>query len=1119
MKDYRLENEILENIERFVRKYYLNQFIRGLLMTAGITGIIFIALVITEYFGYLDTGWRTVLFFAYLLIAAVLLLIFTIIPLFRYKKIGRTINEEDAARFIGRHFSDIADRLLNTLQLIKIGRELDSDGGLLKASIIQRTKDLRIFKFENAVSIKQTIRVFKYMLIPLLLILLSMIIMPGNVTEPANRLIQFNKQFEKPVPFTIEILNKNLVAVQQQDFILRIKLSGSEIPAEIGINIEGVNYKMNREKDFVFIHRFRTLQNSKAFYFESFDYKSREYELIVFPKPVILNFIRKLTFPSYLNKQPEIQSNEGDCSVPEGTLVEWVFTVKDADNVIFKRNGESIDVTRDGNGTFRLSQKLFENISYTFFPVNRHTFISDSLSYNIQVIRDGYPSVNISEYADSSVTNTVFVTGTIKDDYGFSALFGHVYLLNRETRDTLNRIKVQIPIDKAVNNQNFLYAIDLDSINLMNSGDVSYFFEVWDNDGIRGSKSARSEVKTVVILSKEEMERKVESNEEEISDFLEKGKELTEKMNRDIEVLKKRMIEERTSDWQERKKLEELLDKSKELETKLEKIQKMNRENLEMGEKSIETSERLLEKQRMINEMLDQIMTPELKKQLDEIRELLKKVDKDKVNEMLEKIKLSTKELERELDRNLGLLEKLAFERKTEKAINDLRKMSENMEELSKRSVLNQQPEKIVSEQERLNSEYDSLKKRISEVEELGRKLEDPVDLGDSKSKLDTISKKMQEGLNDLKSGNSNKAAKEQKDAGSKMNELANAMEQSLNSQEEEQMGEDAKTIRILLENILRLSFEQERLITTTGKISRNDPSYNQNQKKQKDVVTQIGVVEDSLQAIAKRQVMIKPVISKEIAVIKSNVTLVLESMDQRNINQAVTRQQYIMTALNNLAVMLNESLEKMNEQMAQSMSSKSGNKSCSKPGNKGGKMSAKGIKEMQKALGEQLKRLKEGMEGKKNEGMNKSGSSSMFSREIAKLAAQQEAIRNEMQKMRDGSDGLSAEEREALNQIAKEMEQMEKDLVNKKVNNQLLERQQNILTRLLESEKAEMMRDKEEERKSTEAKNQKYSNPNGNFKYNGKKDVGMDEIKYTVPSFSPFYRNKINGYIVKIGN
>lgn len=178
MKDYRLENEILENIERFVRKYYLNQFIRGLLMTAGITGIIFIALVITEYFGYLDTGWRTVLFFAYLLIAAVLLLIFTIIPLFRYKKIGRTINEEDAARFIGRHFSDIADRLLNTLQLIKIGRELDSDGGLLKASIIQRTKDLRIFKFENAVSIKQTIRVFKYMLIPLLLILLSMIIMP-----------------------------------------------------------------------------------------------------------------------------------------------------------------------------------------------------------------------------------------------------------------------------------------------------------------------------------------------------------------------------------------------------------------------------------------------------------------------------------------------------------------------------------------------------------------------------------------------------------------------------------------------------------------------------------------------------------------------------------------------------------------------------------------------------------------------------------------------------------------------------------------------------------------------------------------------------------------------------
>jgi HD-GYP domain-containing protein (c-di-GMP phosphodiesterase class II) len=95
-------------------------------------------------------------------------------------------------------------------------------------------------------------------------------------------------------------------------------------------------------------------------------------------------------------------------------------------------------------------------------------------------------------------------------------------------------------------------------------------------------------------------------------------------------------------------------------------------------------------------------------------------------------------------------------------------------------------------------------------------------------------------------------------------------------------------------------------------------------------------------------------------------------------------------------------------------------------------------------------------------------------------------------------------------------MEQTEKDLVNKRILQETLNRQQDILTRLLESEKAELQREQEERRQSTEAKNQKFSNPSSDFQYNRQKTTATELMKTVQPSYNYFYRNKINGYFLK---
>jgi hypothetical protein len=92
-------------------------------------------------------------------------------------------------------------------------------------------------------------------------------------------------------------------------------------------------------------------------------------------------------------------------------------------------------------------------------------------------------------------------------------------------------------------------------------------------------------------------------------------------------------------------------------------------------------------------------------------------------------------------------------------------------------------------------------------------------------------------------------------------------------------------------------------------------------------------------------------------------------------------------------------------------------------------------------------------------------------------------------------------------------MEETETDLVNKIISDETIKRQKEILTRLLESEKAEKERDWDEKRESNEAKNEIYSNPAKFFEYNRIKIKELELLKTVPPSLKPFYKNKVNEY------
>ena len=128
---------------------------------------------------------------------------------------------------------------------------------------------------------------------------------------------------------------------------------------------------------------------------------------------------------------------------------------------------------------------------------------------------------------------------------------------------------------------------------------------------------------------------------------------------------------------------------------------------------------------------------------------------------------------------------------------------------------------------------------------------------------------------------------------------------------------------------------------------------------------------------------------------------------------------------------------------------------------------------------------------------------------QLVKLAAQQEALRKMMQQIMQNGGGDPGQMKNTM----KDMEQTETELVNKQITQETMKRQQAILTKMLEYEKAEKEREQDNKRESKEAKNEENRNQNQFLEYNKQKQKEAELLKTLPPSLTPYYKSKVNDY------
>ncbi len=1116
---------LIKKLDTFIRKYYKNQLLKGGLYFISIFILFFLVFNLAEYYGHFNTSVRTTLFYGYLLLNLLILGKFIIVPLLKLFQIGKVISHEQAAWIIGNHFSSVSDRLINTLQLKQLSEKEEDKThiDLINAGIDQRITELKPIAFSKAVDFSKNKRYLKYVAPPLLFLLIILVSAPRVITEPTNRLVNHSEFYEKDFGFSLSISNEKLEGIQHEDFHLEVKAIGDEIPENIYLETGNTKIKLIRENSIRFHHNFINLQKNIQFRIVSDKYKTEEFELIVLPKPVVLDFEVSLNYPGYIGKTNETVSNIGDLIVPIGTEVTWKFFTKNTDDITFRFNNIPIIVNNNNSNTFSFEKKFYKSSKYSVSISNSFLTNNDSLSYSLSIIPDLYPTILVEEYHDSVNNKNLYFKGVIKDDYGFKKLTFNYLTENGEGHKTSLQSK-KLDFSRKANPQQFFHYFDLASVDLNAGDEIEYYFEIWDNDGINGSKSSRSQIMTYKLPTLDEMKKQTDQSNKDIKDEMKEALDEVKKLKKEIDEINKKLIDKKELNWEDKQQIKSLLEKQQNIQKRVENIKKENEKKLQQEQQYKEINEDLLEKQKQLDELMEKVLeNEELKKLMDELQKLMEEVDKDKVNEMLEKMKMTEKEMEQMLDRNLEIFKKLEFEQKLEESIQKMEELAKKQEELAKQSENKEkESEELKADQEKLNEEFDKLSEELDELDKLNKEMENPEDFDKMEEKQEDVKKDQEESKESLEKNQRKKASKSQKSAAQKMQKMADSMAQMQASNEQDGMAEDIDALREILENLIQLSFDQEELLTEVKSINLSDPRYTSLIQRQFNIKDDLKMVEDSLFALSKRQMMIKPFISKEISIINENIEQSINYMNNRRTDIAAGKQQYAMTSINNLALLLSETLNQMQSMMQSSCSSSSGQPksgSCPNPGS--GKPSMSSMKSLQEQLNKQIEQMKKGMnKGKKKggekpgeAGQGQSGSQGM-SEKLARMAAQQEALRNQLGQYADelekeGEYGGSKE----LKRIMNDMEKTETDLVNKILSGETLRRQQDILTRLLKSEKAELEREKEKKRESVEAININYRNPDEFFQYKKLKSNEVELLRTIPPSLKPFYKNKVNAY------
>lgn len=1104
---------IVNKIEAAFIKQQRLLIIKNLLLFLVLTAVSLLLAEILESIFHFSSAGRIVfdsLFVLALLVLFVLKILFPLFSIFSSIKFSSLI---EMAKQIGKQFPSLADKLANSIQVYGLKKENPHgySKNLIDQSINTIYRKTDKLNFNQTVTVKPVLKAIRLFGVVIVFFATINFLWFQQLAPAANRLMNPFVSFEKPDPIRISIIPGNKQVLKNESVEIKAEVFGKKIN-ELSLHLVEVandfqlthRLPAKNENQFQFV--IEHIQDTTEYYFSTEKFISDKYKLNVIDLPMIRHLQIKLVSPKYSGLDTQLlEENIGDLHCLKGSFA----------NISIQTNKQLIEAVVGYNEDKRIPLDVSANSAIGGFKINeagsyRIRLLDsegfknlDPIEYRISIIEDIFPNIYITTPGqDIDLTEDLILPLTLEaeDDFGFSAL-GIWYKIIKADNPLADTSLKFLPLNSNLAKSERIiinYDWDLTTLDLFAGDLVQYYAEIYDNDDVSGPKASRSKTYLARFPTLEEIFAEVSTEQEQTYEsfegLFEKSKDLKEHIKEIVEEMKQNP----EMKWEEKKQVEDVIQNQRQLEKSLREVQQQLEQMVERMEQNDLLSMETLEKYSELQKMLDEIMSEELKEAIKKLQQAVEQIDEEKLKKAMEQLEFSQEEFLKNIEKTLNILKRLQVEQKLDELAKKIEKLLQEQKEINEQlknkpsqnelSSVCKDQEKTKQKTEDFLSETESLK---NEMDELPNSPQDQIEQILGEAARQELLKNMGQVCSNTKTGQTNSACKSGSKAESTLAEMMEMMNAAKQEMIERHKQEVMAELQRLSRNFLTLSHKQEKLLNNSKKLSRNSPRLTQHVDQQQDLLNAMTRNANKMGELTQKTFFVSSQMARSVGQAMKSMNQALAKFEERNIAQSAKSQQQAM-------VYLNEAVKQLMTAMKDLSKSQSGT----------------GMEEMMEKLA-QMAGKQQGINQQTMQlGMGQPSMSLAQQAAMARLAAEQNALRKAMQQMQNEF-GESSELLGRLDQMGKDMEDVVKDLQTRKVSRKTINRQQRILQRLLDAQKSARKQDYSRKRKAETGKYYPSINPGKLPADLGEKENKMrrDLIRALKEGYSKDYQELIKKY------
>lgn len=867
-------------------------------------------------------------------------------------------------------------------------------------------------------------------------------------------------QFERPNPYHYTIAPGDTTIEQGTSYSLKAHFYGRE-PDVVQVGIRSASEKqpriqgMIRQAEGEYRSGETELFEDTEFFVRMGRFQSETKKVRVETLPRLQDFSVTVKPPAYTKKKEETHrypfSHVDAIAGSEITLRSRLNKPLEKLSLVSEKAGDTLSVTFDSTFTAQMLAVKDDRIHFVMRD-RFNLYNSNPFRFNLRVTDDKPPYVNIlnpAPYTQSVVGKTLPLLYEYEDDFGFTALSLH-YRLYKAYMDEPEKGTLSLSVPDRLRGLGE-YDWEISKMNLSPMDRLEFWLEITDNNAFSGFQTTRSSVHQIEIPSLADRFFEQEKKEEDIKNRFEEIDEAYRQMQENLERLRDDIRSRPDDVWDHEQLIEDIKDQRTDVEEQIENLRRdfeeLTREMEEQGLLSKETLERYKELEQLISEIDD----PDILDFLKQMQENLERFDQSQLREQLDKISFNEERYRERLERTLELFKSLRMNAELEKMshlLDDLAKQEMGLsekeqfgeEEVGRQEQIREQIEKLSEQMEQLPEKSPERSKKEMEAfrEEMKQKMQELLD------KLDDNIEMMKEGSSDT-----SEIRGQQQEMSQEMQQLSQQMNQMKMQMQQQTISINLAALQYILETLILLSKEQEEIAHRTSGLTANSPGFIDQARRQRNVEGQFGMITDSLFQVSAEIPQFSNRINDRKREIERHMQRSVNYLVDRDRSKALAEERLALGGLNEAGTMIADLFEQLNNMQ--------------NGGGGGGAMSLQDMMEQMEGLSQSQVDLNQQIQDFINDLQGERLTQDHMDR-LEQMAHQQNQIREQLQQLQRSGELSGDRLMSEIERLTNEMEDAINELRGGSTDDIMVERQQNILSRMLEIEESVHKRDEDEE-------------------------------------------------------